>query len=83
VFEFENGATITIAASFDIAKHKHNHIELYGSEGSLVTPDPNTFTATLRCSARAMPTGGASRWATPMYKARPGALVCADSARPK
>jgi predicted dehydrogenase len=30
--------------SFDIAKHKHNHIELYGAEGSLVTPDPNTFT---------------------------------------
>ena len=44
VIEFENGATITIATSFDIAKHKHNHIELYGAEGSMVTPDPNTFT---------------------------------------
>jgi predicted dehydrogenase len=44
VIEFENGATITIATSFDVAKHKHNHIELYGGEGSLVTPDPNTFT---------------------------------------
>ena len=44
VIEFENGATITIATSFDITKHKHNHIELYGAEGSLVTPDPNTFT---------------------------------------
>jgi predicted dehydrogenase len=44
VIEFENGATITIATSFDITKHKHNHIELYGDDGSLVTPDPNTFT---------------------------------------
>jgi predicted dehydrogenase len=44
VMEFHSGATITIATSFDVKRHKHNQIELYGSEGSLVTPDPNNFT---------------------------------------
>ncbi|WFU12573.1 Gfo/Idh/MocA family oxidoreductase (plasmid) [Rhizobium sp. CB3090] len=44
IMEFHSGATITIATSFDIIKHKHNQIEIYGSEGSMVTPDPNNFT---------------------------------------
>lgn len=44
VMEFENGTTVTIATSFDVVKHRHNQVELYGSEGSMVTPDPNNFT---------------------------------------
>lgn len=44
VMEFHSGATVTIATSFDVIKHKHNQIELYGSEGTMVTPDPNNFT---------------------------------------
>jgi predicted dehydrogenase len=44
VMEFESGATVTIATSFDVVKHRHNQIEIYGSEGSMVTPDPNNFT---------------------------------------
>lgn len=44
VMEFHSGATVTIAASFDIVKHQHNQVELYGSEGAMVTPDPNNFT---------------------------------------
>jgi predicted dehydrogenase len=44
VMEFHSGATITIATSFDVIKHKHNQIEIYGSEGTMVTPDPNNFT---------------------------------------
>ncbi|HTI01110.1 MAG TPA: Gfo/Idh/MocA family oxidoreductase [Acidisoma sp.] len=43
VMEFENGATVTIVTSFDIVKHRHNQVELYGLDGSLVTPDPNNF----------------------------------------
>jgi predicted dehydrogenase len=42
--EFENGTTVTIATSFDVVKHRHNQVELYGSDGSMVTPDPNNFT---------------------------------------
>jgi predicted dehydrogenase len=40
---FENGALITISISFDVLKHTHNPIEIYGTEGSLSVPDPNTF----------------------------------------
>jgi predicted dehydrogenase len=29
--------------SFDVCGHTHNPIELYGTEGSLQVPDPNTF----------------------------------------
>lgn len=43
IIEFASGAVITMIASFDVFKHKHNPIELYGSEGSLIVPDPNTF----------------------------------------
>jgi predicted dehydrogenase len=57
VIEFENGATVTIIASFDIVKHRHNQIEIYGSEGSMVTPDPNNFTGEVEIFRR-----GASEW---------------------
>jgi predicted dehydrogenase len=29
--------------SFDVPKHRHLPIELYGTEGSLIVPDPNRF----------------------------------------
>jgi predicted dehydrogenase len=41
--EFVSGATVSIAMSFDVAKHGHRPIELYGTEGSLSVPDPNRF----------------------------------------
>ncbi len=43
VIEFASGALITIGISFDIHKHGHSPIEIYGTEGSLMVPDPNTF----------------------------------------
>ena len=41
--EFANGAVISIATSFDVPKHRHAPIELYGTEASLMVPDPNRF----------------------------------------
>ncbi len=41
--EFENGSIIQGFLSFDVQNHKRNHIELYGSLGSIVVPDPNMF----------------------------------------
>jgi predicted dehydrogenase len=41
--EFACGATVSIAMSFDVARHRHRPIELYGTEGSLSIPDPNRF----------------------------------------
>ena len=43
VIEFECGAVITMIASFDVYRHTHSPIELYGDQGSLLVPDPNTF----------------------------------------
>jgi predicted dehydrogenase len=41
--EFVGGATVSIAMSFDVPRHKHKPLELYGTAGSLIVPDPNYF----------------------------------------
>lgn len=41
--EFHSGSVITVAVSFDVHRHGHGGIELYGTDGSLKVPDPNTF----------------------------------------
>ncbi|MFC3723657.1 Gfo/Idh/MocA family protein [Neoaquamicrobium sediminum] len=43
LMEFENGATVTFNASWDVWKHGHAPIELYGEEGTIFVPDPNFF----------------------------------------
>jgi len=43
LLEFENGATATFIASWDVWAHRHANLELYGTEGSLYIPDPNFF----------------------------------------
>lgn len=43
VLDFQNGAIGTIITSFDIWSAQLPWIEVYGSEGSLRVPDPNTF----------------------------------------
>lgn len=41
--EFVAGAIVTMVMSFDVPRHRHRPIEIYGSEGSLAVPDPNWF----------------------------------------
>lgn len=43
VFEFASGAMATILMSFDVWQHSLPYIEIYGAEGTLRVPDPNTF----------------------------------------
>lgn len=43
VLAFKNGAVVQVAMSFDVAGHKHVPIEIYGTEGTLIVPDPNYF----------------------------------------
>jgi predicted dehydrogenase len=43
VLLFANGASVTITTSWDVWKHRHSHFEIFGSEGSLLVPDPNFF----------------------------------------
>lgn len=41
--EFHNDAIIQGFISFDVANHGRNHMELYGTRGSMIVPDPNMF----------------------------------------
>lgn len=41
--EFQNGVLATVIASFEAYAHNHPPIEIYGDEGTLLVPDPNTF----------------------------------------
>ena len=43
VIDFANGAVGTIVTSFDVWGGRLPRIEIYGTEGSLSVPDPNTF----------------------------------------
>ncbi len=43
LLEFENGAIVTLGASWDIRAHTHPNMELYGTEGTMQVPDPNFF----------------------------------------
>ena len=43
VAEFTNGALLTITMSFDVWKHEHKPMEIYGTKGSMLIPDPNCF----------------------------------------
>lgn len=52
LLEFAQGATITLSASWDIWAHKHRNMELYGTEGSLIIPDPNFFGGQLEMASR-------------------------------
>jgi predicted dehydrogenase len=48
VLDFERGAVGTLITSFDIWRHNLPRIEIYGSQGSLSVPDPNTFGGPVR-----------------------------------
>lgn len=41
--EFAQGAVATVTMSFDVWAHNLPRLEIYGTEGSLSCPDPNTF----------------------------------------
>jgi len=48
VMDFENGAVGTIITSFDVWTEHAPQVEIFGSEGSLMLPDPNTFGGPVR-----------------------------------
>lgn len=43
LLEFHSGAAITMGASWDVWRHGHAPMELYGEDGSIYLPDPNFF----------------------------------------
>jgi predicted dehydrogenase len=50
VMTFAGGAVISLTASWDVWRHEHNRIELYGTDGTLIPPDPNFFGGAARVS---------------------------------
>lgn len=52
LLQFAEGAQVTLAMSWDVWKHGHPAIELYGTEGSMRVPDPNFFGGTIEFSDR-------------------------------
>jgi predicted dehydrogenase len=51
VLEFASGAAVAITMSFDVAKHKHVPLEIYGESGTLIVPDPNYFGGKIEVAA--------------------------------
>jgi predicted dehydrogenase len=43
LLDFADGAQVTLMMSWDVWRHGHPPIELYGTEGSMRVPDPNFF----------------------------------------
>lgn len=43
IMNFENGAIGTIFTTFDVHYETQARLEIYGSQGTLLVPDPNTF----------------------------------------
>lgn len=43
LLEFECGVVTTLTMSFEVAAHNCPRLEIYGEEGTLSLPDPNTF----------------------------------------
>jgi predicted dehydrogenase len=48
LLEFRSGPVVSLNASFDVQGHSHVPIEIYGTEGTLQVPDPNTFGGPVR-----------------------------------
>ena len=48
ILEFDTGAQVTFGASWDVWRNGHdNPIELYGTDGTMLVPDPNYFGGTI------------------------------------
>lgn len=65
LMEFENGAAVTLNASWDVWSHGHAPIELYGEEGSVFIPDPNFFGGEVRYTKHDKPVRKTPRWDHP------------------
>lgn len=43
ILEFTNGAQVSLMSSWDVWAHRHQNMELYGTDGAVFVPDPNFF----------------------------------------
>lgn len=80
ILDFANGAVGNIITTFDVWSANLPRIEIYGSEGSLSVPDPNTFGGPVRVRR-----AGSQEWSevplTHPYSANSRGLGVADMAQ--
>ena len=48
MMQFESGALASIFTTFDVHYPSQARLEIYGSEGTMILPDPNTFGGPIR-----------------------------------
>ena len=48
LLEFDAGAIVSLNASFDVWRHQNPRVELYGSSGTLMLPEPSGFGGDMR-----------------------------------
>jgi predicted dehydrogenase len=48
---FASGALVTVTLSFDVPKHAHLPLEIYGTTGAMLVPDPNNFGGEVKIAA--------------------------------
>lgn len=65
IVEFASGVVAQVAMSFDVWRHSLPHIEIYGTEGTLQTPDPNGFGGAVRYAC-----AGDAQWRESPLRAR-------------
>ena len=65
VIEFENGAVVTLNASWDVWAHGHAPMELYGEAGTVYVPDPNFFGGNVRYTTGASEVKKMPAWKHP------------------
>lgn len=66
LLEFDNGAIITLGASWDVWQHGHSNMELYGEDGTIHVPDPNFFGGDVRLTRAARPVRRLPKWHHPL-----------------
>jgi len=52
LLEFASGATVNLSTSWDVFAHRRVNMELYGTEGSIIVPDPNMFSGRIEVAGR-------------------------------
>ncbi len=79
--QFVSGALVQLSMSFDVPAHRHLPIEIYGSKGTLIVPDPNWFGGDIEFAAEKdkwetlktelpMPTPTTARSGLPTWRTR-------------
>jgi predicted dehydrogenase len=80
LLEFEDGPVGTMITSFDVWKSNLPRIEIYGSEGTLSVPDPNTFGGPVGAVEGPMATEGEEIPLVPIRRYNSRSLGVADMA---